>query len=395
MQCDTTQYMVKKKPKSPFQNIAAAVVRAREEATTSNSIMEAAHRRLSDACLLVSRAAGTLEAACNEYEAAQATVRRWSQTTTGDHSSGLDDVLDRAKGIRQMRLDDGDAPSTSGKRRTLPVDFVELKERYMSVVPANERVLLDIRERVSESSRGFMDKLAARRRRGGNARDGGGSNEREDCLSARSVLGALRWIQGTMKATDWTRLRAEEMSTGELCDAAYALGNVVRLWKECGPVLDSLMNSDDVKVLRRRDDFLTALAQSKHLRYANRSVYAEVDERALRRMEGAGGEPSFLTWLPRECWLDGSPPPRPPDPSLSCDRTQYVQVALMWQQIQMNLFMAHLENALYEEVMPELFDDVDDEDDDELAYKLRLARSIVLAGKSRRCATIGVYQDVE
>ena len=80
--------------------------------------MEAAHRRLSDACLLVSRAAGTLEAACNEYEAAQATVRRWSQTTTGDHSSGLDDVLDRAKGIRQMRLDDGDAPSTSSKRRT-------------------------------------------------------------------------------------------------------------------------------------------------------------------------------------------------------------------------------------------------------------------------------------
>ena len=355
--------------------------------------MEAAHHRLSDACLLVSRAAGTLEAACAEYETAQATVRRWSQTGTGDPTS-LDDVLDRAKGIRQMRLDDGDAPSTSSKRRTLPVDFVELKQRYMSVVPTNERVLLDIRERVSEASRGFMDKLAARRRRRGGA-SGGSSDEREDCLNARSVLGALRWIQGTMKATDWTRLRAEEMSTGELCDAAYALGNVVRLWKECGPVLDALMNSDDVKVLRRRDDFLTVLAQSKHLRYANRNVYAEVDERALRQMDGATGEPSFLTWLPRECWLDGSPPPQPPEPDLSCDRTQYVEIALVWQQIQMNFFMAHLENALYEEVVPELFDDIDDEDDDTVAYKLRLARSIVLAGKSRRCATIGVYQDVE
>ena len=78
--------------------------------------------------------------------------QRWSQTGTGDPTS-LDDVLDRAKGIRQMRLDDGDAPSTSSKRRTLPVDFVELKQRYMSVVPTNERVLLDIRERVSEASR--------------------------------------------------------------------------------------------------------------------------------------------------------------------------------------------------------------------------------------------------
>ena len=54
-----------------------------------------------------------------------------------------------------------------------------------------------------------------------------------------------------------------------------------------------------------------------------------------------------------------------------------------------------MDDPPHEEVMPELFDDVDDEDDDELAYKLRLARSIVLAGKSRRCATIGVYQDVE
>ena len=112
-------------------------------------------------------------------------------------------------------------------------------------------------------------------------------------------------------------------------------------------------------------------------------------------MDGATGEPSFLTWLPRECWLDGSPPPQPPEPDLNCDRTQYVEIALVWQQIQMNFFMAHLENALYEEVVPELFDDIDDEDDDTVAYKLRLARSIVLAGKSRRCATIGVYQDVE
>lgn len=39
--------------------------------------MEAAHGRLGNACLLLSRATGALEAACAEYEAAQQTVKRW------------------------------------------------------------------------------------------------------------------------------------------------------------------------------------------------------------------------------------------------------------------------------------------------------------------------------
>ena len=39
--------------------------------------MEAAHGRLGNACLLLSRAAGALEAACAEYEAAQQPVKRW------------------------------------------------------------------------------------------------------------------------------------------------------------------------------------------------------------------------------------------------------------------------------------------------------------------------------
>ena len=39
--------------------------------------MESAHQRLSSACVLVSRAAGTLEVACAEYEAAHLTLKRW------------------------------------------------------------------------------------------------------------------------------------------------------------------------------------------------------------------------------------------------------------------------------------------------------------------------------
>ena len=39
--------------------------------------MEAAHQRLGNACVLVSRAAGTLEVACAEYEAAHLTMKRW------------------------------------------------------------------------------------------------------------------------------------------------------------------------------------------------------------------------------------------------------------------------------------------------------------------------------
>ena len=51
--------------------------RASELHTLSHAAMESAHRRLSDACLLVSKAAGALEVACAEYEAAQLTVKRW------------------------------------------------------------------------------------------------------------------------------------------------------------------------------------------------------------------------------------------------------------------------------------------------------------------------------
>ena len=77
------------------------------------------------------------------------------------------------------------------------------------------------------------------------------------------------------------------MSTGE--PARRHPRNVVRLWKEA-------VRARCANELRRRrvaaaDDFLTVLAQSKHLRYANRNVYAEVDERALRQMDGATASP--------------------------------------------------------------------------------------------------------
>ena len=67
----------------------------------------------------------------------------------------------------------------------------------------------------------------------------------------------------------------------------------------------------------------------------------------------------------------------------------------MWQQIQMNLFMAQLESTLYHDLVPELFDleNPSGMSDDELAYKLRVVRSILLSGKTNRCATIGKYQD--
>ena len=41
----------------------------------------------------------------------------------------------------------------------------------------------------------------------------------------------MGWIESAMEKIDWGKLRREELSSEELCDAAYALGNVVRLWK--------------------------------------------------------------------------------------------------------------------------------------------------------------------
>ena len=67
----------------------------------------------------------------------------------------------------------------------------------------------------------------------------------------------------------------------------------------------------------------------------------------------------------------------------------------MWQQIQMNLFMAQLESTLYHDLIPELFNHENPSgmSEDELAHKLRVVRSILLSGKTNRCATIGKYQD--
>lgn len=83
----------------------------------------------------------------------------------------------------------------------------------------------------------------------------------------------------------------------------------------------------------------------------------------------------------------------PPEPSMRCKREQYAKVASVWQQIQVDLFTAWIGRKLHEDLIPGIFDDVVTEDD--LAYKLRLARSIVLSGKTNRCATIGRYQDFD
>lgn len=98
-----------------------------------------------------------------------------------------------------------------------------------------------------------------------------------------------------------------------------------------------------MKVLRRRDEFLMIVSQSKKLRYPNRSIYSVLDSQAkhevrfwlsapilqhrylwiiysfcvveeqcfilfywffptLIQME-ATGRSNFLTWLPDECWV--------------------------------------------------------------------------------------------
>lgn len=62
----------------------------------------------------------------------------------------------------------------------------------------------------------------------------------------------------------------------------------------------------------------------------------------------------------------------------------------------MNIFMAQLESSLYHDLIPELLDGRNPSGirEDDLAYKLRMVRSIILSGKTNRCATIGKYQDV-
>lgn len=285
--------------------------------------------------------------------------------------------------------------SQSTSKSALPRDFLELKERYQSAISEGDGVLLDIQSPVRETSKTFMDKIHSRRRRAARASKGEehSSGVREDFVRARAVLKAICWIEHVLLKVDWGRLRHDELSTGELCDTAYMLGNVVRLWKECAPEIERLMSSNHMKVLRRRDEFLKLLSQSKKLKYPNRRLYSALDKQARHQME-ATGQTNFLTWLPDECWHQSTPPPAP-HPSLKCSRDQYVKIASTWQQIQMNLFMAQLEAALYHDLIPELYKNVDPSGlgEDELAYKLRMVRSIVLSGKANRCATIGQYQD--
>lgn len=206
------------------------------------------------------------------------------------------------------------------------------------------------------------------------------------------MLGAVAWIEEALASVDWNALRRDELSSDQLCDAAYALGNVVRLWKECAPVIESLMASNRALAIRRRDDFLKVLSQAKHLKYPNRSAYPALDDRTRRAMSETGEHTDFLTWLPDECWGDEGVPP-PPEPSARCRREQYAELAATWQRIQANFFMARLESELYDDIVPGLLEGVTNED--ELAHKLRLARSILLSGKSSRCATIGRYQDFD
>lgn len=274
-------------------------------------------------------------------------------------------------------------PSDTARR-----EFLELKERYRTAVVEGDGAVLDICEPARQAGDAFVSKLEARRRRGESAETSGG----DDLARANAVLDAVAWIEEALASVDWNALRRDELSSEQLCDAAYALGNVVRLWKECAPVIESLMASDRALAIRRRDDFLKVLSQAKHLKYPDRSAYPALDERTRRAMSETGEHTDFLTWLPDECWGDEGVPP-PPEPSARCRREQYAELAATWQRIQANFFMARLESELYDDIVPGLLEGVTNED--ELAHKLRLARSILLSGKSSRCATIGRYQDFD
>ena len=97
--------------------------------------MEAAHGRLGNACLLLSRAAGALEAACAEYEAAQQTVKRWWVIARLLFSEPSEDVCARTRLTlllpsqhRRYQAEAEDAqlgatsanPSAASKRARLP-----------------------------------------------------------------------------------------------------------------------------------------------------------------------------------------------------------------------------------------------------------------------------------
>ena len=274
-------------------------------------------------------------------------------------------------------------------------EFVELKERYESCMLGDEGPLLDVRAPVRAAAASFMSKVADGASAGG-VRGDADEGSLDMATRAQTALDAMSWIESAMEKIDWGKLRREELSSEELCDAAYALGNVVRLWKECAPMIEGLMTSDEAKALRRRDAFLTLLSQAKKLRYPDRSAYGALDARARHRAGSTeSGEDYFLTWLPEEYWHDlrDGAPQAPPVPSPRCRREHVVEVASTWQKIQTSLLMARLGSELFDDIVPTLTDESLSEDD--LAGRLRLARSILLSGKAKRCATIGRYEDLE
>ena len=274
-------------------------------------------------------------------------------------------------------------------------EFVELKERYESCMLDDEGPLLDVRAPVRAAAASFMSKVADGASVGGSRSDVD-EGAQDAATRAQTVLDAIGWIESALEKIDWGKLRREELSPEELCDAAYALGNVVRLWKECAPVIKGLMTSDEARALRRRDEFLTRLSQTKKLRFPDRSAYGALDALARHRTGATkSNEDYFLTWLPEEYWHDlrEGVPQAPPVPSPRCRREHVVEVASTWQKIQTSLLMARLGSKLFDDIVPTLMDESLSEDD--LAGRLRLARSILLSGKSKRCATIGRYEDLE
>ena len=145
-------------------------------------------------------------------------------------------------------------------------DFLELREQYQSVTCAKGGgVLLDLQAPVNHASKSFMDKLLSRKRppkkqaspRHKDNNKNNNNTVQEELMRARTVLKAIDWIQDVLSGgalrgqysspcsfslppriqaltfaslftADWARLRHDELSTGELCDTAYMLGNVVR-----------------------------------------------------------------------------------------------------------------------------------------------------------------------
>lgn len=255
--------------------------------------------------------------------------------------------------------------------------------------------LLDVRAPVRNAAASFMSKVAGGRR--ANVSKGRANDDAHDSATrAQTALDAMGWIESAMDKVDWGKVRRDSLNPEELCDAAYSLGNVVRLWKECAPMIESLMTSDEARSSLRRDAFLTLLSNAKKLRYPDRKSYNELETRAKGQPSTSEtGEDYFLTWLPEEYWNDlrDGAPPAPPAPSPWCRREHVAELALTWQKIQTSLLMARIGSELLEDIVPTLLKGAQSEDD--LASRLRLARSILLSGKAKRCATIGQYQDLE